>query len=110
MTQDESGQKPQPKTVEEYLNQGWLYHAAEKNEQAAEVSFRKAIDINPRSADAYYGLGLVLIAQAKLEAALDSLKQVLELLDTGHGGDDSQAVMLRHLTTILINRLESGII
>lgn len=107
MTQDDMDYK-KPQDVEDYIDQGWSYHAQEKNETAAEESFRNAISLNPKSIDAYYGLGLVLKAQNRKQESIDNFKKVIELIEANPTDEQSQGEMMRRLSMAHINQIESG--
>tara|TARA_Y100001933_G_scaffold69010_1_gene70038 strand:- start:208 stop:2505 length:2298 start_codon:yes stop_codon:yes gene_type:complete len=46
---------------------------------AAVVSYKKAISINPKNADAYYNMGVTLQGQGKLEEAIESYDNVTSI-------------------------------
>jgi len=60
----------------------------------AEEAYRKALSLNPSSADAQYGLGLALSGQGRLAQAIDHLNTAAEL-------DPDNANVLRDLAWLL---------
>lgn len=107
MTQDEM-EKKKPENIEDFIDQGWSYHAQEKDETKAEQSFRDALSINPESIDAYYGLGLVLKAQSRREESTDAFKKVIELIEAHPTEEQARGEMMRRLSMAHINQMESG--
>ena len=107
MTTDEKIEK-KPQTAEDFIGQGWSYHASVKNDSAAENSFRQAISLSPNSVDAYYGLGLVLKAQARKQESINSFNKVIELLETNPTEEQARGEMLRRLSMAHINQMNSG--
>ena len=107
MTQDER-ENLKPQNVENFLDQGWSFHTQEKNDTAAEESFRSAISLNPKSVDAYYGLGLVLKAQGRRQESIDNFKKVIELIEANPTDEQSNGEMMRRLSMAHINHMESG--
>jgi tetratricopeptide (TPR) repeat protein len=107
MTQDEKEIK-KPQNVEDYIDQGWSLHAKEKDDTAAEESFRRAISLNTDSIDAYYGLGLVLKAQSRIQESMDTFKKVIGLIETNPTEEQARGEMMRRLSMAHINQMESG--
>jgi tetratricopeptide (TPR) repeat protein len=62
----------------DFFNQGFLQEVAGQLE-AAEASFRQAIALNEQLDRAWFGLGLVLIRQARLDEAITALKRNTQL-------------------------------
>jgi tetratricopeptide (TPR) repeat protein len=67
---------------------------------AAEESFKKAIQLDPRNPEAYYQLGLVLISKATPQGKLadpagteTAFKKYLELAPTGPEADNAKAML-----------------
>ncbi len=83
---------------EAYISLGWIQFAYEWKLKDSEASYRKAIELNPKIAQAHQWLGINLEAQGKLLEAYNSLKQGL-ILDPNHH------VLLRNLTSVC-NTLE----
>lgn len=108
MSPDESAKPAQLQSYEDYLREGWALHGSRKNEDMAEEYFRQAIDANPKSIDAYFGLGLVLKVQDRRQEAMQVFQKVVELLDSDVIEDKVRAGMLRRLTLGHINQMRSG--
>jgi tetratricopeptide (TPR) repeat protein len=108
MAPDEHTKTAQLQTYEDYLREGWALHGSRKNEDVAEEYFRQAASANPKSVDAYYGLGLVLKAQDRRQEALQVFQKVVELLESNAIEDRVRAGMLRRLTLGQINQIRTG--
>jgi tetratricopeptide (TPR) repeat protein len=67
-----------PKCVECYSNIGANY-AQKKDWTQAEASYKKAIELDPNSADAYNGLANVYNAQKKFDQAAEASAQAMKL-------------------------------
>jgi tetratricopeptide (TPR) repeat protein len=107
MSPTETQQTTQLKTVDDFTRQGWVLHS-EGKQDAAETSFRQAVSIDPKSIEAYYGLGLVLKAEDRRQDAVQAFQQVLSLLEDGVVADPSRHAMLRRLSMGHINQLKEG--
>ncbi len=70
-----------------YLERGNKLYAAGKAD-AASIEYRKALQQDPKSGEAYYRLGLSQIAEKKLPDAYQSLTRAVELVP---GNDDANA-------------------
>lgn len=68
---------PQARAAD-FFNQGFLQEASGQLE-AAEQSFRRAIELNDQLDRAWFGLGLVLIQQSRLDEAITALKRNTQL-------------------------------
>jgi tetratricopeptide (TPR) repeat protein len=69
-----------PNLPEARVNAGFaLYELS--NMTAAQAQFRKAIDLRPGQANAYYGLAMVLEALGDLEGALGAMRTYVHLVD-----------------------------
>ena len=108
MSPEEPVSTVEPKTPEDFFRQGWIQHSSEKDEGAAEESFRQAISLGRNNVDAYYGLGLVQKAQGKNKEAVDTFQTVIDKIEAGGIEDRVRAEMLRRLTLGHINMLKSG--
>jgi Tfp pilus assembly protein PilF len=62
----------------DFFNQGFLQEQAGLLEQA-ETSFRRALALNEQLDRAWFGLGLVLIRQARFDEAITALKRNTQL-------------------------------
>jgi len=72
-----------PDLAEAYISLGWIQFAYEWKLKDSEESYRKAIKLNPKIAQAHQWLGLNLQTQGKNNEANDSLMRGLEL-DPNH--------------------------
>jgi len=61
-----------------FYNMGVTYINSGKNQEAAEV-LKKAIELNPKHAEAHYQLGITLIGLNDMDGAMANLKKYLEL-------------------------------
>jgi tetratricopeptide (TPR) repeat protein len=67
-----------PNMPEAYVNIGYAFFGLKKMDQA-EGAFKKAIDLRPYQANAYYGLASVLDAKKDYEAALGAMRTFIHL-------------------------------
>ena len=74
-----------PKCAECQTNIGALY-MRKKDYDAAEAAYKKAIEVNPSSAEAYMGLANVYNAQKKFDQATEAGAQAQKLLAAAPGG------------------------
>ena len=65
--------------AEAYIALGWIQFAYDWKLKASEQSYRKAIKLNPKIAQAYQWLGINLTSQLRYDEAYDSLRLGLEL-------------------------------
>ncbi|MEW5868927.1 MAG: hypothetical protein AB1894_06600 [Chloroflexota bacterium] len=87
----------QPKTAQDFLQRAWKAHV-HKNYIRAVGDFRKAMSIEPQSAEACFGLGLSLKMMGKPNDALAAYQKTIQLLDQGSLNDNpARAAMLRRL-------------
>lgn len=66
------------KDAEKLVELGKFYYLNQKYDQAVE-EYRKAVDMDPRNADARYNLGIALETINDLEGAREAFEQVLEI-------------------------------
>ena len=78
---------------EAYISLGWIQFAYEWKLKDSEASYRKAIELNPKIAQAHQWLGINLESQGKLKEAYDSLTQGLNL-------DPNHHVLLINLNSV----------
>lgn len=64
--------------AKKYYKQGVQYGRAKLYKQAA-ATFMQAIRVNPKYADAYYGLGHAFLDMGRLNEAIDAFQQVIKL-------------------------------
>jgi tetratricopeptide (TPR) repeat protein len=108
MAPEQTSNSVPDKTYEDYYREGWSLHGIKKDEDAAEENFRQAIALNPKSVEAYYGLGLVLKAQDRRQEAIRAFRQVVDLLDADTVEDRIRSQMLRRLSIGHINQMKTG--
>ncbi len=89
------------------INQGWIEHSSNSNENA-EMSFRKAITLDPKSIEAFYGLALVLKAQKRKKEAIQVFEQALSFLEEKILNDPSRRSMLKRIISGHINFMKDG--
>lgn len=97
----------EPELVSDYLRRGWAYHAREDNDAAVE-DFRTALDMDPKSVDAAYGLGIALKAGGQKEQAVEAFQKAANLLEEGAVEDHDRSEMLHRLSIGQINELTKG--
>jgi tetratricopeptide (TPR) repeat protein len=108
MAAEQAARSVQGKTFDDYIREGWMLHSSKKDDDAAEENFRQAITLNPKSVDAYYGLGLVLKAQDRRQDAIIAFQQVVDFLDASTVEDRSRSQMLHRLAIGHMNYLKTG--
>jgi len=108
MAPEQTTNSLQRKTYEDYYRDGWTLHGSKKDEDAAEENFRQAIALNPKSVDAYYGLGLVLKAQDRRQEAIPAFQKVVDLLEANPIEDRIRSQMLRRLSIGQMNQMKTG--
>jgi tetratricopeptide (TPR) repeat protein len=108
MSLEEPKSAAESETTEDFFHQGWIQHLSEKDDAAAEESFRRAISLDINNVEAYYGLGLVLKAQGKGQGAIETFQKVIDKIEAGGIKDNVRGEMLRRLTVGHINQLKSG--
>lgn len=96
----------QPKTAADFIRRGWENRTGGKLDDA-EKDFRKAISLDERSVEAYYGLGLMLKSQDRKKEAIENFTMVLEMIDTNLE-DHARIEMLRRLSKGQINMIKGG--
>jgi tetratricopeptide (TPR) repeat protein len=95
-----------PSTASEYINKGWEQKSSGKLDEA-EASFRKAISLESRSVEAYYGLALILKIQDRRQESIKSFEKVIELINSSDE-DKVRGKMLQRLSKGHINQLSCG--
>jgi tetratricopeptide (TPR) repeat protein len=80
-----------PKCTECYLNIATV-QARKKDYDAAEAAYKKALEINPSSADAYSGLATLYNMQKKFDQAAEASAQAQKLSGGAAGGGSASTV------------------
>jgi tetratricopeptide (TPR) repeat protein len=80
-----------PKCVECFTNIGGL-NLRKKDYDAAEVAYKKALEVAPNSADAYNGLATVYNAQKKFDLAAEASAQAQKMGAAAPGGASASSV------------------
>jgi tetratricopeptide (TPR) repeat protein len=97
-----------PKSVQDYVRRGWSLHVKEEFDRS-EADFRKAISMDSQSVEAYYGLGMSLLVQNRVEESAQFFQKTLDLLNEGKLEDQpGRASMLRHLAQTHIEMGQKG--
>jgi len=69
-----------PHVPEVHVNLGYAYFELGRSDEA-ESLFRRALQLNPGQANAYYGLGLVYESRGDLDQARDAMRTFIHLSD-----------------------------
>jgi tetratricopeptide (TPR) repeat protein len=86
-----------PSTTDDFIDRGWIHHVNGEHADA-EASFRKALESNSQSIEAYYGLGMALKTQNQLQPALEAFEKVIALINADQMKDNpARASILRNL-------------
>lgn len=96
-----------PQTAADYLKRGYAYYARQEFPQADE-DFRKALALEPESAEAHYALGFNLKALGRKEEAVTAFQQALKYIDTLEEQNKVRAHMLARLAKGHINQIVKG--
>ena len=86
-----------PSTADDFVAKGWANQV--NGEQAnSEANFRRALEINSQSVEAYYGLAMSLKSQNQFQQALEAFEKVLALINANQMKEDpARASILRNL-------------
>lgn len=76
--------------------------------EKAEEDFRNALQLDPKSIDANYVLGLILKAQERKQEAVEYFKKTVDLLEEDRSENKARKEMLRRLAMGHINELSRG--
>ena len=93
-----------PEFAEAYSDRGGVYSLL-KNYKSAEKDLKKAIELKPNLAAAYYNLGAILAQQGKLHEAVPYLDTALRL-----GLDKARSLALRARQQLFLQAQEEGTI
>ena len=92
-----------PNDIGLILNLAWSYERVGQYAESVQ-QFRRALDLNEKSFDAYYGLGLALMGSGASRDALTAFKKSRELA-MSESVDRSEMVMISKQVDVYINRL-----
>lgn len=92
-----------PNDIGLLLNLAWSYERVGQYAEAVQ-QFRRALDLNEKSFDAYYGLGLALMGSGAKRDALTAFKKARDLA-MSESDDRSQMVMVAKQVEVYIHRL-----
>jgi len=94
--------------VTDLLRDAWIQHVQGTNEETEKL-FREAMEVDPHSSEAAYGLGLSLKIQKRNDESIEAFQHALSLLDQ-YGIPESpvRAAMLRHLSKAHISMINRG--
>jgi tetratricopeptide (TPR) repeat protein len=91
-----------PSTADDFVTRGWAEHVNGEHANS-EASFRKALELNAQSTDAYYGLGMALKSQNQLQPAIQAFEKVISTINADQLKDEpARASMLRTLANTQI--------
>lgn len=79
-----------PNCAECHVQLGEIYSRRKQNEQA-EAAYKKAIEVDPKSAPAYDGLAALYNTTGRLPEAADAAAKAMELNSASGGGDATSA-------------------
>lgn len=86
-----------PSTADDFVTRGWRNHVNGEHADS-EANFRKALEIDSQSVEAYYGLAMALKSQDQYQPALKALEQVVALVNADQMKESPiRASMLRTL-------------
>jgi tetratricopeptide (TPR) repeat protein len=86
-----------PSTADDFVAKGWSEHVNGEHAES-EASFRKALELNAQSIEAYYGLAMALKSQNQLQPAIEAFEKVVVGISTDQLKDESARLsMLRSL-------------
>jgi tetratricopeptide (TPR) repeat protein len=91
-----------PSTADDFVTQGWTNHVTGEHTHS-EADFRKALELNAQSIEAYYGLAIALKTQNQFQPAIEAFEKVVELINADQMKDDpARASILRNLANTQI--------
>ncbi len=79
-----------PSTADDFVDQGWTNHVTGEHTHS-EANFRKALEINAQSIEAYYGLAMALKSQNQPQPAIEAFEKVIALINANQMKDDPGA-------------------
>lgn len=91
-----------PSTADDFVMKGWSEHVNGEHNKS-EASFRKALELNAQSIEAYYGLAMALKSQKQVQPALEAFEKVIASINDDQMEDDpARASILRNLANTQI--------
>jgi tetratricopeptide (TPR) repeat protein len=91
-----------PSTADDFVTQGWAEHVNGEHANS-EASFRKALELNAQSIEAYYGLAMALKSQNQLQPATEAFEKVVAGINADQmKNDPARASILRNLANTQI--------
>ena len=98
----------QPETAKDFITRGWILHV-QGDDAKSETDFLKALSMDPRSAEAAYGLGMALKGQAHTKDAIQAFEKAVSLIKD-HAMEDEpiRATMTRRMAEAQISMLQSN--
>ncbi len=95
-------------SLDDFVRQGWVRHV-NRDLTGAEQSFRTAMQKDPLSYEATYGLGMVLKLQNRKEDAIQAFQKTITLIQDNPNTDDyARKTMLRHLSEAHISMMQKN--
>lgn len=86
-----------PFTAENFIAKGWANHVNGEHADS-ETNFRRALVIEPQSAEAYYGLAMALKSLQQFQPALEAFEKVIGLINADQMKEEpARASILRNL-------------
>ncbi len=86
-------------TADDFIAKGWANHVNGEHADS-ETNFRRALVLDPQSAEAYYGLGMALKSLQQFQPALEAFEKVIGLINADQMKEEpARASMLRSLAT-----------
>jgi Flp pilus assembly protein TadD len=86
-------------------NLGWGLHYANQSSEAV-ASFQRALELDPNSVDAHYGLGMTFKQLKKKDDAKRAFERAIALAEQSE--DPNRAKMLRRLAGGHLHEIETG--
>jgi Tfp pilus assembly protein PilF len=91
-----------PSTADDFVAQGWTNHVNGEHAKS-EANFRKALEIDAQSPEAYYGLAMALKSQNQLQPAVEAFEKVASLINADQmTADPARGSILRTLANTQI--------
>ena len=98
---------PEPIAIQDYFQRGMAFYAR-KLYDAAEKDLRRVVELDPKSVDGFYGLGMVYKAAKRNAEAIQSFEEAIRVLREGAVENHNKSEMLRRLALGHVNELKTG--